>query len=238
MQRPGDTGSTPSRVDQWSIGLSSWILQDGNYTDFEVGQRRQFALEFGYDRNDRLVPVEDEALACQYTGAWSRYQVTADLLTDAAEFARGMFVLDFGLVAYTRWMVLDDLEPPTAGTRLRGPISLGVDPFDYMDLRMRPDGVPPLIYTWVIEGIETSTTPAIRVPYGHPLYGGPDEGPRLVPDPTRESWQPVTRTRTWDDAHYRLRCSLEPGDPTETIVGAGPGPVGPMPDSPSAGLTP
>ena len=28
------------------IGLSSWIIQDGNYGDFTVGQRAKFALEF------------------------------------------------------------------------------------------------------------------------------------------------------------------------------------------------
>ncbi|WP_454740457.1 hypothetical protein [Cupriavidus necator] len=29
------------------IGLNAWIIQDGNYTDFRVGDRARFALEFG-----------------------------------------------------------------------------------------------------------------------------------------------------------------------------------------------
>ena len=29
-----------------SIGLSAWIIQDGNYGDFRVGQQARFALEF------------------------------------------------------------------------------------------------------------------------------------------------------------------------------------------------
>jgi hypothetical protein len=28
------------------IGLSSWIIQDGNYEEFEVGREYRFALEF------------------------------------------------------------------------------------------------------------------------------------------------------------------------------------------------
>src|SRR5262245_41453887 len=31
---------------QISVGLSSWIIQDGNYDNFQVGQERSFALEF------------------------------------------------------------------------------------------------------------------------------------------------------------------------------------------------
>ena len=38
----------------WWIGLANWVLQDGNYTDFATGERRQFALEFGYSRAARL----------------------------------------------------------------------------------------------------------------------------------------------------------------------------------------
>ena len=30
----------------WSIGLAAWIIQDGNYADFTVGDRAEFALEF------------------------------------------------------------------------------------------------------------------------------------------------------------------------------------------------
>ena len=31
---------------EWEIGLSSWIIQDGNYNNFETGQHAEFALEF------------------------------------------------------------------------------------------------------------------------------------------------------------------------------------------------
>jgi hypothetical protein len=28
------------------VGVSAWIIQDGNYADFRVGQKMEFALEF------------------------------------------------------------------------------------------------------------------------------------------------------------------------------------------------
>lgn len=33
-------------IDELAIGLSSWIIQDGNYPDFEVDREYDFALEF------------------------------------------------------------------------------------------------------------------------------------------------------------------------------------------------
>jgi hypothetical protein len=42
-----------------SIGLSAWIIQDGNYGDFSVGQRARFALEFhphAMERTQRTEP--------------------------------------------------------------------------------------------------------------------------------------------------------------------------------------
>jgi hypothetical protein len=33
-------------VETISIGLDSWIIEDGSYADFEVGHEYRFALEF------------------------------------------------------------------------------------------------------------------------------------------------------------------------------------------------
>ena len=196
-----DSAPLPRR---WTIGLPSWVMQDGNYTEFAVGQRRQFALEFHYHRNRRLVQIDDaQSRMCKYTGRVTDYDVTAHLLMDAGPSREGFFLLDFGLRAYKRQMVLDDLEPPPAGTWLSGVIGLSVDPFDYMDDRFRPTGLPPLIYTWTIDAIEKATTPPITIKYGHPLYIGPNDGPKQVANPARESWQTVRSTRMWDDDFYR-----------------------------------
>ena len=29
-----------------NVGLDAWIIQDGNYADFRVGEEQDFALEF------------------------------------------------------------------------------------------------------------------------------------------------------------------------------------------------
>ena len=119
------------------------------------------------------------------------------------------FVLDFGLLAYKEWMVLDDMDPPAAGSGLCGEIYLSVDYFAYMDDLSKRDGMPALIYTWRIEEIRLDTSPTIKVEHGHPLYVGPDEGPINVRDPDRRRWRNLDATDAWaDDGSYTLRCTL------------------------------
>jgi hypothetical protein len=171
----------------WWIGLDSWVLQDGNYPDFVVGERRQFALELGYSRTNRLREATDDApLRCRYAGRDVTYDVTGLLRRAATEPMRDAFVLDFGLLAYCEWMVLDDLAPPRSGSRLTGEIRLSVDHFAYKDELAQRPGMPPLIYAWTIEEIQ------------------------LWPDASGAPGRSVPATRTWDhDGAYRLRCSLE-----------------------------
>lgn len=234
---PGNTEPVSSQLNpgnaatQWFIGLPSWVLQDGNYTDFHTGERRQFALEFHHAQANRLVPSgPGSGPFCRYAGRDTTYEVNAHLQSNAGSKQEGAFVLDFGLLAYTRWMVLDDLEPPQSGGWLCGEIDLSVDPFDYMDGRFRAAEMPPMIYSWNINQIEACTTPPLRVEHGHPLYYGPDEGPKLVDDPLRESWRTVTETRIWDSELYRLACTLEPTPAEDTMERSGSArPYGPLP---------
>lgn len=224
MNRAADPTS-----ETWWVDLSPWILQDGNYTDFVAGEQRQFALEFGYSRTNRLRRIAPAgSVACVPSD--DGYDVSAHLLTSSDEPMRGAFVLDFGLRAYTEWMVLDDMEPPTAGEWLTGEISLGVDPFMYMDhLSKRPD-IPPLIYTWMIHEIRLDTSATIRIDHGDPRYVGPDDGPMSILDPERRSSRRVDRTRMWDDAgFYRLRCSLVEASPVSSMARSGSrSPYGPI----------
>ena len=214
----------------WWIGLSGWVLQDGNYTDFAVGQVRQFALEFGYLRHDRLRPTADAELLCEAVDDDAQYRVSADLVRSAREPMEDCFVLDFGLLAYNEWMVLDDLEPPTAGVRLSGAIYLSVDHFAYMDELSKRDGMPALIYTWRIDEIRLDTSPSIQVEHGHPLYVGPDEGPMWVRDPRRRRWRSLDATEMWgDEGSYTLRCTLLDSEPVHSMVRSGPrSPYGPL----------
>ncbi|GAA3825949.1 hypothetical protein [Nocardioides panacisoli] len=193
----------------WWVGLDGWVLQDGNYTDFAVGQVRQFALEFGYQRHERLKPTTRPGVTCQAVDENALYRVNADLIRAADAPMQDGFVLDFGLLAYKEWMVLDDLRPPRAGLRLSGEIYLSVDHFAYMDQLATREGIPPMIYTWRIEEIRLDTSPGIQVEYGHPLYVGPDEGAMTIRDPHRREWRNLRSTDMWgDEGSYTLRCTL------------------------------
>lgn len=219
-------------LDEWWIGLDGWILQDGNYTDFVTGEHRQFAVEFGYRHDRRLRPVsEPPGHRVVHSGRSCAYEVTGQLIRSSAGPHADGFVLDLGvLAAYSTWMVLDDLEPPTAGEWLTGEVHLGVDPFMYMDEVGQRAGMPALIHTWTIDEIQLDLTPSMRVAFGHPRYIGPDEGPRHVRDTNRESWRTVDKTRWEDDGSYRIRCTLTDVPATTTMASAGPAsPYGPIP---------
>lgn len=45
----------------FDIGLSAWIIQDGNYEDFEQGQTRSFALEFYPEKPFQIVDPVPQA---------------------------------------------------------------------------------------------------------------------------------------------------------------------------------
>ena len=218
---------------RWWIGLDSWVLQDGNYTDVVAGERRQFALELGYRRAARLAPAPDHERTprCAHTGRGTAYDVCGEVLRSSTQPHGDAFVLDVGLQVYTQWMVLDDLQPPGAGDWLSGEISLAVDPFFYMDQLQALPGMPPLIYTWTVEEVQLDLTPQILVEPGHPLHEGPREGPQRVRDVTREVWRPVERTRAWEeDGGYRLGCTLEAVAPVSTMAASGErSPYGPLP---------
>lgn len=191
----------------WWIGLDSWVIQDGNYTDVAVGERRQFALELGYRRAARLVvaPDHERTPRCAHTGRGTSYDVVGEVLRTAPGPGEEAFVLDVGLRASTQWLVLDDLEPPAAGTWLAGTIHLSVDPFFYMDELHALPRMPSLIYTWTVERVQRELT--------------------------RETWADVDGTRAWEeDGGYRLGCWLEPVAPVSTMEASGDrSPYGPLP---------
>jgi hypothetical protein len=208
-----------SRTREWWIGLAGWVLQDGNYPDVVTGDRRRFALEFGYDHHKRLRLIPDAAPTGSFTGRGVDYDIVGSVYRELRHSGEDAMVLDFGLLAHTQNIVLDDLEPPKAGMWLAGEISLHVDHFAYMGHLAQLPGMPPMIYTWTIEEIQLDTTPFIEVEYGDRLYGlAPDEGTTSVPDPSRESWRTIDQTRTWqDDGSYRLRCTLADTPPQYAV---------------------
>jgi hypothetical protein len=180
-----------------NIGIDSWIIQDGNYREFSVGQEAQFALEF-YPRS--LKPSACESPAAIHLRA-SRYRICGQVIyrTDA------VWVLDMGFLAY------QEGQPPgyaAEGSWVEGEIYLGIDPFMYVERLKNMSDMPQLTYGFRVERIFLETTPW--------LTESNDSGrPTMTRDEQKESYREVARTDAWSDdnghAHYVLECVLMDG---------------------------
>jgi len=103
-------------MDEWKIGVSAWIIQDGNYGDFCCHERAEFAVEFYPQNCEPGSTPERQALWLQA----SKYSVNAEVVF----VAERCFVIDFGVLAYR------DSEPPKwirKGSWLQAEIYLGID---------------------------------------------------------------------------------------------------------------
>jgi hypothetical protein len=174
------------------VGLSSWIIQDGNYGDFAVGNAAKFALEF-YPNTIQLARSREPS--SERIGA-SRYRIRGQVVYAG----RSAWVIDFGIMAY------QNQEPPRIakkGSWVEGEIYLGIDPFFYSEeLHARP-GMPALRYEWRIRNIALETTPWLSAK---------DETGRtiLTRDEQQVSFIEVAETNAWEDdegrGHYVLEC--------------------------------
>lgn len=181
-------------MNSYTVELASWIIQDGNYADFQRGETRAFAIEFsGFGLLVPCSPPVDRRLTARLADD-DLYEVTGRIVHWTPQWQ----CLDIGVVAYCD-------APPTQGLQqgqwVNGWVGLGVDPFFYAESFSRQADAPPLIHDWVIEEIHVRVAPFIEV------------APRtMAPDPTRTRWQAIERTNAWTDqggqALYRLRCRL------------------------------
>jgi hypothetical protein len=181
---------------EWLLGMSSWVIQDGNYPDFAVGEPRRFALEFS---DKTLREVKPGIRSAEALGE-ARFEITADV----AYAAPDLLMLDFGLLAYS------DARAPAAesGTWRSGIVRLEVDHFTYFETHAKREGIPPAVYAWTITGIWRQTAPHILDPHQN----------IFARDPGRLGYAPLDRTDAWHDdggrAEYLLRCRLESDPPT------------------------
>lgn len=206
-------------MSNWSIGLHSWILEDGNYADFYTDQERQFALEF---YSDNFECSDSKVRSAEFIDR-ATYLVNAEVSYIDSE----MWVLDFGVKAYRERAAhcVPGSEFPDAGIRqetfvselqvgqfVRATIHLSVDGFDYMESLCQSAGVPPLIYTWKIVAVNKQCGPLIKlagdanVPQGY-----------LAIDESKAKWHQVenTLTRLEDFQGFNeLQCLLLPIAPT------------------------
>jgi hypothetical protein len=183
---------------EWLVSLSAWVIQDGNYGDFTVGERQRFALEYLEGSLRRIhegrrsaIPTFDRAI---HTG----YHVSARVAVAVPD----LMILDFGLLAYSERHPpvrltgpIESIDAP-AGAWVAGAIVLAVDYYAYMEIYGKRRGVPPAVYTWTITGIWRQ------------------KGPWSGSLAEQVGFHPVSSTNAWaDDGLYILRCRVEPDAP-------------------------
>jgi hypothetical protein len=172
------------------IGLSSWIIQDGNYSDFKRGDHTAFALEFRAPSALSLVEGSGQAVSLAHLRD-STYRIVGKIVhvRDCEWWA-----IDVGVLTYQAGR-----PPPGAeeGSWIEGEAYVGVDHYAYMERFSRHHTAPGLIYDWTIEKIEIQTAPFIKV----------DER-QMVRDPERLGWRQIDATDAWKDgvADYLLHC--------------------------------
>ena len=188
---------------EWEIGMSSWIIQDGNYGDFETGQICEFALEL-YSDNFQSVAIKQKTF--KKIGA-ARYEVIGKVIYLASE----VFVLDFGVRTY------QESKPPegiTIGSFVAAEIYLGIDSFSYFERLYKLQGMPPLIYTWKISSIAQQTAPFIE---------SRDSSGRkvLMRDERKLAYKIITKTDAWNDddgmAEYIFTYTPADAPATQTL---------------------
>lgn len=184
----------------FEIGLSAWIIQDGNYPDFEVGQAYRFALEVG---PEGLIRGTDPLKSLTRLSE-AQYAFDGEVVIHEP----GLSILDVGLLCYHDGALADGLQ---AGAFISGDLYLGVDPFFWSETHSLRSDVPDLIYHWQVRQILLETTPwRDELDSSGQAFRIRSEGPR--------SFSPVKRTRAWEDdggnAHYILICErLGPDGP-------------------------
>ena len=169
------------------IGLASWIVQDGNYPDFAVGDERSFALEFYANPH----AVSNSGVAACFL----RKNCTYDICAQVVFRKENLTVVDFGQRAYTEQKIVADV-----GQWIAGQLYIGIDPFMYFESWERQSDVPKLRTAWRIDHIFLETTPLIEE---KPKY--------FVRDESCFSETEVSRTDAWHDdkghASYALECT-------------------------------
>jgi hypothetical protein len=174
------------------IGLSSWIIQDGNYGDFCRGDAPAFALEFyAATPLEEFEPERTSVPSLIHNGG-----ACYELVGQVVHVADDWWAIDAGILVFR-----DGQPPPNVrrGGWLRGRAYIGIDPFFYFERLANQPGAPALIYDWKIVDIEMQTAPFVETKPGV-----------LERDPARLGWSEIAKTDAWRDdggqADYLLHC--------------------------------
>ncbi len=197
---------------QMTIGLEGWIMQDGNYKDFAVGEEREFALEYG---PKRLPPGSEKTCHIAKPVNPSIEHIEEHLYDMTGQFSfiyKEFNVVDFGMVkAYARgnWRTRDsrdELPSTLIGEYITGHFYLAVDPFFWKESRRHYDHFPNITEKWRIDEILFDVTPVQLV------------GRTWTPVQEERIFKSLDKTNMWKDTppgmniplgtSYLLNCTL------------------------------
>jgi hypothetical protein len=200
-------------MEHWLFGLDAWVVQDGNYGDFERGQVADFAVELT-PHEDRLTLVAGEPSASLRPVCWRHERpppppptrqsmaftpepgVVYDLVARVVGRKEGVAILDCGIGMYCTY---EPVASADVGLTLAVIGSLDVDPFTYFEQLAEEESSPPLIYRWRIERIGRQLAPWQE-----------DEPGSFARDPSDLAFAPVESTDAFEDdaghASYALEC--------------------------------
>jgi hypothetical protein len=177
----------------WKIAISSWIVQDGNYGNFEIGQAAEFALEF-YSSAYQKSEIQAKSAKCL---GEAKYQIIGEVIYLMPE----VWVIDFGICAFQESKPPEGIE---VGSFVALEITLGIDPFLYFETLCELSGMPPLIYSWRINSIAMQTAPFVE----SRLHTGQNV---MIRDQKKLGYKNVSKTDAWKDddgnAEYVLSCT-------------------------------
>jgi hypothetical protein len=180
------------------IGVSAWVIQDGNYRDFRRGDRTEFALEFYPQTDSAVSDANDEQAPSRVHLGANVYHCKGRVTYVSSDW----WVIDVGVLLYRAQ------RPPQGvrqGWRFDDEIHIGVDPFFYSQRLSRHHEAPGLIYDWEITKIELLAAPPMEIPQGRAV------------DPEGPVWREIAATNAWQDnggrAEYALHCACLNGTP-------------------------
>lgn len=185
------------------VGLNSWIVQDGNYDDFETNGSYRFALEFS-PKDVKPLPRDDHAEQPIFTQvAGDEHEVFGTVL----RVTESNWVADFGVPAF------QDSKPPAwahPGVTFHGRVYIGVDPYFYGSYLKDEPGMPNLFREWIVTRILLETTPWVEVTNPN---GSKTRTRNFVRDSVPRTFVEVSKTDAWHDdggcGNYILECKLE-----------------------------
>ena len=188
----------------WNVGINSWIIQDGNYSDFTVNEHREFAIEF---RPLNLSTSKEKTIYAKHIND-STYDICGKVLYQE----KGFLVIDIGIKVF--WETDSKFKTKDF---VKGQIFLGIDPFFYFEYGNKNAGIPELIYQWEIIGIKIETSPWIeKIDENGTKFKERDE--------FKMQKRPIYKTDAWKDddgsADYILECLLMENNPKRKLTTA------------------